>query len=288
MPGASPPRYTPDYLSAAAVREVHRQAARLVQLAAYMVRRAHRRGVRIQMSSELSWEGDGVDLTITFRLRDSDLDMAQTDRWMRSRERAMWKLVDYVEARLHDVGVVCDVDRHVMRREGRQLELIQLEVSFRLRDVVLARAVNARKRCLRVGLESDTRTGWLRSAFLNYLDAAAVREVAGEVGGGAEAGPAEAAGGVDEEGGGEEGALGPGAGHTGAGEGLEGGWLRLHEAALRYGVPLSILWRKMEEGAVRHYVEPWQGWKPKIYVKAEDVEALAEALRPDKAERGGG
>jgi len=283
MSRPSSPRYTADYLRAAALREVHRQAARLPQLAAYMVRRAHRYGVRIHLSSELGWTGDGVSLTITFRLQDSDVDMVNTDRSMRSRERVMWKLVDYIEARLLDVGVVCDVDKHVVRREGRQLELIQLEVSFRLRDVVLARAVNAARRCLRIGLESETRTGWLRSAFLNYLDAAAVREVVG----GAEAGPPEEAGGVAEEGGGEEGAVGAGAGHPGAGEGAEGGWMRVHEAIMKYGVPLSVLWRKLAEGAVRSYVEPGPGWKPRIYVSAEDVEALAESLRPDKDERRG-
>ena len=62
----------------------------------------------------------------------------------------------------------------------------------------------------------------------------------------------------------------------------------MHEAVLRYRVPLQLLYKLVQSGRVRGYAGFDERGKPALYVVEEDVKEVLKHLYPEGKEGGEG
>jgi hypothetical protein len=276
--------------------EMQREASRLAALSMWLARRAFRAGVTMRVFTDVYWVGESVHLTVTFQLMESKLDARKTRMWMDTRLNVFKRLLAFINQKLEEKGIRCDVDFNYSRRakgtKGAVPETLTLEVTFvpvRVDVDRLFRTPTVRRLVVN---ETYTSVDNVATSFLKALET----DVAVEYERGAGNTDLEEAGGYAEGGGGEEGLHSAGAGGLGAGgyaEGVEGGgagegWIRLIDAVQMFGVPLLLVDSLIRQGRMEAKKLPGPDGILVTWVKVEDVKKLKEVLAGKGEVKGGG
>lgn len=273
-------------LRQAVLAEMQREASRLAALSMWLARRAFRAGVTMRVFTDVYWVGESVHLTVTFQLMESKLDARRTRMWMDTRLNVFKRLLAFINHKLEERGIRCDVDFNYSRRakgtKGAVPETLTLEVTFVPVRVDVDRLLRTPAVRRLVVSETNTSVEYVKTSFLKSLETEEMIEY--ERGAGNT--DLEEAGGHAEGGGGEEGLHPAGAGGLGAGgagEGVEGGgagegWIRLIDAVQTFGVPLLLVDSLIRQGRMEAKKLPGPDGVPMTWVKVEDVKKLKEVL----------
>ena len=276
--------------------EMQREASRLAALSMWLARRAFRAGVTMRVFTDVYWVGESVHLTVTFQLMESKLDARKTRMWMDTRLNVFKRLLAFINQKLEEKGIHCDVDFNYSRRakgtKGAVPETLTLEVTFvpvRVDVDRLFRTPTVRRLVVN---ETYTSVDNVETSFLKALET----DVTVEYERGAGNTDLEEAGGYAEGGGGEEGLHPAGAGGLGAGgagEGVEGGgagegWIRLIDAVQMFGVPLLLVDALIRQGRMEAKKLPGPDGVPMTWVKVEDIKKLKEVLAGKGEVKGSG
>jgi len=266
--------------------ELHRQLTKMVSWTAFYARRAVWEGVWFAATVELAWLENAVHLTIHYRVQRSDADEKATKKVLERKVRVVDKLLDLVKRRLKEEGIEIETAKRVITSFGETPDFAIVEVTVKPTKVDWQRLLSRKGRRWRILFDSATYYGGVGASELKALESEVVEEH--ERGG--KAGSVEEAVGAAAEGGGEEAAVVTGSDLVGHREAAERGYLRAHQATLRYGVPLLLLLKLAVEGRIRSLAGIDEKGKPAVYVLEEDVKEVAKYLRLERkeGEQGGG
>ena len=167
----------------------------------------------------------------------SELDEQATQKYVRVRARALQKFLSVIERDLEKKGIRCEMKTWLSWEFGPGIAYAVVHVEAAPVEIDAAKVLPSKVRRSELLYNTRTYVGGVRSSFIKQMEAEAVWE--DERGG--EAPLAKEAMGAAEEGGGEEAAGGAGVAPLGYREAVERGCVRLHEAVLRYRVPLHQL-----------------------------------------------
>jgi nucleotide-binding universal stress UspA family protein len=270
----------------AARTEVCRYMSRLAAVAEYLAKRAMMRGVTLAVSYERTVFGKSVHVWVSFRLLHSTLDEKETVKYVVTRARALEKVLNFLKRELEKHGIHCEVRSRVTTGPGPEVLAATMVAEFVVVDVDVNKILS--KPYLRwiVFGGTDTTVGMMPAGDIKAVEAETLIEY--ERGG--ETVPAEEDLRDSAEGGGEEEPAGAGLDLIGPREAAEGGYLRLSEAALRYGVPLGVLMRLVLEGRIEYRYGVDSKGAPAMYVKEEEVREVARYFKSgtEKEGEGGG
>jgi len=255
---------------------------RLVPVAEYLAKRVVLKGVFLAVSYERFVYGGTARATVTFRLIQSNLDEKSTQKYIRVRARALQKFLSVIKRDLEKKGIRCEMKTWISWEFGPGTAYAVVHAEAVPVEIDTARILSSKMRRCALLYGAPAFVSGMRSSFIKQMEAAAAWEDER----GAAPGAVEAVVGAAEEGGGEEAAGGAGADIVSDREAAERGYMRLHEAVLKYGVPLVQLARLAEKGAVRSFVSLDEKRRPAVFVKEEDVKRAAELLKT--GEEGGG
>jgi hypothetical protein len=238
-----------------ALYEVRCQLLKAVLRMEFFARRWARRGVWVATGAELAWLDGGVQLTLSFRVQRSENGREGAEKALRALRRLSERVLEGVARRLAGEGVEVEV------RPAGSFGWDQSSSYLHLTYYVVPARVDAEKllgpkgRRWRLKGDSETWVGGERTSQLKALEAEVLLELEPPPSAGTERE-------VPEE------------------EELRAeGWIRMHEAVLRYGVPLAVLVRLMREGRI----QVLYGSDGALYVLEREVERVAEWLRSQGA-----
>jgi len=273
-----------EMLELAALWEVCRSLGRLVPVAEYLAKRAAMKGVFLAVSYERFLYGSTARATVTFRLIQSNLDEKSTLKYVRVRARALQKFLSVIKKDLEKKGIRCDMKTWLNWEFGPGIAYAAVHVEAVPAEIDAARIFSSKMRRCALLYGAPAFVGGVRSSFIKQMEAAAAWE---DERGAALAALPEVVG-AAEEGGGEEAAGDTGVDIVSDREAAERGYVRMHEAVLKYGVPLVRLAQLVEKGAVRSFISLDEKRRPAIFVKEEDVKRVAELLKTGEEGGGGG
>jgi hypothetical protein len=236
-------------LSELAVYEIRSQLARVSAQAEFYARRASRKGLWIAFSCELSWLDGAARLSLGFRVQKGEVEAERARKFLEKRIKLVERLLEGVCERLREEGVEVQVDKNANLVWGTYPLYASVEAVVRPVKVEEERFLGVKGRRWRVVGDSETWVGGVRTSELKALEAEV--ELEGEV-------PEAVASGE-------------------AAQAPEGKWIRLHEAVLKYGVPLAVLSKLAEEGKIQSHYDVDEKGKPALYVNEEEVKRIAGA-----------
>jgi hypothetical protein len=240
-------------LSELAVYEIRSQLARVANQAEFYARRASRKGLWIAFTCELSWLDGAARLSLGFRVQKGEVEAERARKFLEKRIKLVERLLENAALKLREEGVEVQVDKHANLVWGSYPLYASVEAVVKPVKVEEERLLGVKGRRWRVVGDSETWVGGVRTSELKALEAEVELEEAAEK--------------LDEEEPEEE--LG------------REGWIRLHEAVLKYGVPLAVLSKLAEEGRIQvlYGVERDRKGKAQLvhYVKEEEVKRIAGA-----------
>ena len=236
-------------LSELAVYEIRSQLARVAGWAEFYARRASRKGLWIAFTCELSWLDGAARLSLGFRVQKGEVEADKAEKALKKRITLVEKLLSRVCEKLREEGVEVQVDKHANLVWGTYPLYASVEAVVRPVKVEEERFLGVKGRRWRVVGDSETWVGGVRTSQLKALEAEV--ELEGEV-------PEAVASGE-------------------AAQAPEGKWIRLHEAVLKYGVPLAVLAKLAEEGRIQSHYDVDEKGKPALYVNEEEVKRIAGA-----------
>ena len=272
-----------DALTKAPLWEIQRQLAKYIAWSAFLARRAARVGVWIAPSVELSWLDNAVQATIMFRLQRTEVDVKKTRAMMVSRLTVARRLLRYVLKMLKDEGVEVAAEERFHVSSSEVPETVSATFVLRLLKVDAEKFLGKMTRRWRIVYESRSNVGGLHVSTLKAEETSALIEYER----GAEDRGVEETVGAAAEGGGEETAVDTGSAAISHREAAERGCVKLHQAVLRYRVPLAILLRLAMEGRIRAYSGVDENGKPAVYVVEEDVKEIAKYIRVEEGKAEG-
>ena len=271
-------RVDPNRVLVAARTEVCRYMGRLCQIAEYLAKRAAMKGVETAVSYERTLFGDNVYVSVSFRLLRTSLDEKETVKYLVTRARALEKVLDFIKRELEEHGIACEVRSRVTTGPSPEILVATMSAEFRVVDVDVNKILSKPfLRALVLG-GSQTNVGMMRSADIKSIETETLIEYER----GAEDRGVEEAVGAASEGGGEEAVIDTGPAVISHREAAERGCVKLHQAVLRYRVPLAILLRLAMEGRIRAYSGVDENGKPAVYVVEEDVKEIAKYIRVEE------
>ena len=271
-------------LKLAALWEVCRSLGRLVPVAEYLAKRVVLKGVFLAVSYERFVYGGAARATVTFRLIQSNLDEKSTQKYIRVRARALQKFLSVIKKDLEKKGVRCEMKSWLNWEFGPGIAYAAVHVEAVPVEIDAAKVLSTKMRRIALLYGAHMHVSGVRSSFIKQMEAAAAWEDER----GAALGAVPEVVGAAEEGGGEEAAGGAGADIVSDREAAERGYVKMHEAVLKYGVPLVQLARLVEKGAVRGFISLDEKRRPAVFVKEEDVKRIAELLKTGEEGGGGG
>jgi hypothetical protein len=272
-----------DALTKAPLWEIQRQLAKYIAWSAFLARRAARVGVWIAPSVELSWLDNAVQATIMFRLQRTEVDTKKTRAMMVSRLTVARRLLRYVLKMLKDEGVEVAAEERFHVSSSEVPETVSATFVLRLLKVDAEKFLGKMTRRWRIVYESRSNVGGLRVSTLKAEETSALIEYERRT----EDRGVEEAVGAAAEGGGEETVIDTGPAAISHREAAERGCVKLHQAALRYRVPLVVLLRLAMEGRIRAYSGVDENGKPAVYVVEEDVREIAKYIRVEEGKAEG-
>jgi len=242
-------------LSELAVYEIRSQLARVAAQAEFYARRASRKGLWIAFTCELSWLDGAARLSLGFRVQKGEVEAERARKFLEKRIKIIERLLEGVTEKLREEGVEVQVDKHANLVWGSYPLSASVEAVVRPVKVEEERFLGVKGRRWRVVGDSVTWVGGVRTSQLKALEAEVELEEVAEK--------------LEEEEPEEE--LG------------REGWIRLHEAVLKYGVPLAVLSKLVEEGRIQvlYGVERDRKGKAQLvhYVKEEEVKKIVENVK---------
>jgi hypothetical protein len=240
--------------------------AQLLKLAAWMeffARRWWKRGVWVATGAELAWLDGSVQLSLSFRVQRSDNGWEGAEKALRTLRRLSEKSLENLRRILSEEGI--EVEARPAGSFGWDQSSSYLRLDYHVRPVKVDAGKLAGPKGRRWRLKGDSVTwcGGERTSRLKALEAETLLELEPPPSAGTESE-------VPEE------------------EELRAeGWIRLHEAVQRYGVPLAALEGLIREGRIQALHSLAQDRKgkmqPAVYVLEEEVKKLADWLRSQGA-----
>jgi hypothetical protein len=240
--------------------------AQLLKLAAWMeffARRWWKRGVWVATGAELAWLDGGVQLSLSFRVQRSDNGKETGERALKALKGVSEKSLERFRRILAGEGI--EVEVRPAGYLGWDLSSSYLRLDYYVRPVKVdaAKLAEPKGRRWRIAGDSVTEVGSVPTSELKALEAEVLLELEPPPSAGTESE-------VPEE------------------EELRAeGWIRLHEAVQRYGVPLAALEGLIREGriqALHGLAQDREGKvQPAVYVLEEEVKRVAEWLRSQGA-----
>jgi hypothetical protein len=265
----------PETVQRAAKAELCRNLGKLVPVAEFLAKRAMGKGIYLAVSYDRALFDNSARVTVQFRLQRSDLDEKTTIKYLRGRARTIEKFLDVVKNDLADEGIHCEVKKWTHLGPGPEVTIATVVADVTITKVDVEKIFSRPNLRLYFLHATNMFVGGKRSALIKQLEA----EAGWEIERGVEGGSVEEAVGVASEGGGEEAALDTGIAAISHREAVERGCIKLHQAVLRYGVPLIVLTRLAMEGRIRAYNGIDENGKPAFYVVEEDVKEVAKYIR---------
>ena len=264
----------------AARTEVCRYMGRLAAVAEYLAKRAMMKGVTLAVSYERTIFGKAVHVWVSFRLLHTTLDEKETVKYIVTRARTLEKILDFLKRELEKHGIYCEVKSRVSTGPGPEILAATMMAEFTVVDVDVDKILA--KPFLRwiVFGGTDTTTGMMPAGDIKAVETETLIEYER----GAEDRGVKETVGAAAEGGGEEAAVDTGPAAISHREAAERGCVKLHQAVLRYRVPLAILLRLAMEGRIRAYSGVDENGKPAVYVVEEDVKEIAKYIRVEEEE----
>jgi hypothetical protein len=251
---------------------------RLCQIAEYLSKRAAMKGVETAVSYERTLFGDNVYVSVSFRLLRTSLDEKGTVKYLVTRARALEKVLDFIKRELEEHGITCEVRSQVTTGPSPEILVATMSAEFRVVDVDVNKILSKPfLRALVLG-GSQTNVGMMRSADIKAVETETLIEYER----GVEDRGVEEVVGAAPEGGGEETVIDTGLAAVSHREAAERGCIKLHQAVLKYRVPLAILMRLAMEGRIRAYSGVDEYGKPAVYVVEEDVKEIAKYIRVEE------
>ncbi|MCC6051574.1 MAG: hypothetical protein LM580_12750 [Thermofilum sp.] len=284
MPRRSVPVTLEDVLTKAPLWEIQRQLAKYIAWSAFLARNAARIGAWIASSVELSWFDNAVQATITFRLQRTEVDERKTRAIMLTRLQVARRLLGHVLKMLEDEGIKVVVDERTAVSSSQVPEMVSATFVLRLLDVDAAKFLGKATKKWRIVYESRSTVGGVHVSTLKAEETSALIEYERR----SETLPPEEDMGVAAEGGGEEELGAAGLDLISPREAAEGGYLRLSEATLRYGVPMGVLMRLVLDGRIEYRYGVDEKGAPALYVKEEAVKEVARYFKPEIGKEGEG
>jgi len=246
-----------------ALYEVRVQLLKAVSRMEFFARRWWRRGVWVATGAELAWLDGGVQLSLSFRVQRSDDGREAGEKALRALRRLSERVLEGVAKQLAGEGV--EVEVRPAGYLGWDLSSSFLRLDYHVRPVKVdaAKLLEPKGRRWRLKGDSETWVGGERTSQLKFLEAEVLLELEPPPSAGAESE-------VPEE------------------EELRAeGWIRLHEAVQRYGVPLAALEGLIREGRIQALYGSSRNregkMQPAVYVLEEEVKRVAEWWRSQGA-----
>jgi hypothetical protein len=274
----------PETVQRAAKAELCRNLGKLVPVAEFLAKRAMGKGIYLAVSYDRALFDNSARVTVQFRLQRSDLDEKTTIKYLRGRARTIEKFLDVVKNDLADEGIHCEVKKWTHLGPGPEVTIATVVADVTITKVDVEKIFSRPNLRLYFLHATNMFVGGKRSALIKQLEA----EAGWEVERGVEDSGVEEAVGAASEGGGEEAAHDTGLIAISHREAVERGCIKLHQAVLRYGVPLIVLTRLAMEGRIRAYNGIDERGKPAFYVVEEDVKEVAKYIRIVESKESGG
>jgi len=284
MPAMRRVQINPETLQRAVRAELCRNLGKLVPVAEYLAKRAMAKGVYLAVSYDRALFDDRARVTVTFRLQRSEMDEKSTIKYLKVRARTIEKFLDVIRKDLAKEGVHCEVKSWMYLGPGPEVSSATVVADVSIVKVDPAKIYSRPNLRLTFFHATNIHVAGKRSALIKQLEA----EAGWEVERGVEGGSVEEAVGAASEGGGEEAAHDTGIVAISHREAVERGCIKLHQAVLRYGVPLIVLTRLAMEGRIRAYNGVDERGKPAFYVVEEDVKEVAKYIRIVESKESGG
>jgi hypothetical protein len=246
-----------------ALYEVRAQLLKAVLRMEFFARRWAKRGVLVATGAELAWLDGGVQLSLSFRVQRSGNGREGAEKALRALRRLSERVLEGVARQLAGEGVEVEVRPAGSFGWDQSSSYLRLDYYVRPVKVDAGKLLEPKGRRWRIAGDSETWVGGERTSHLKALEAETLLELEPPPTSGTE--PE-----VPEE------------------EELRAeGWIRLHEAVQRYGVPLAALEGLIREGriqALHGLAQDREGKvQPAVYVLEEEVRKLAEWLRSQGA-----
>ena len=276
-------RVDPNRVLVAARTEVCRYMGRLCQIAEYLSKRAAMKGVETAVSYERTLFGEVVYVSVSFRLLRTSLDEKETVKYLVTRARALEKVLDFIKRELEEHGIACEVRSRVTTGPNPEVLVATMSAEFRVVDVDVNKILSKPFLRALVLSGSQTNVGMMRAGDIKAIETETLIEHER----GAEDRGVEEVVGAAAEGGGEEAAVDTGPAAISHREAAERGCVKLHQAVLKYRVPLAILLRLAMEGRIRAYNGVDENGKPAVYVVEEDVKEIAKYIRVEEGKAEG-
>jgi hypothetical protein len=246
-----------------ATYEVRAQLLKLVAWMEFFARRWWKRGVWVATSSELAWLDEGVQLSLSFRVQRSENGREGAEKALKMLRRASEKSLERFRRILAGEGI--EVEVRPAGYFGWDLSSSFLRLDYHVRPVKVdaVKLAGPKGRRWRIAGDSVTEVGSVPTSELKALEAEVLLELEPPPSSGTEAEIPE-----------EE-------------ELRREGWIRMHEAVLRYGIPLSYLEQLVREEKIQALYglsRDREGkMQPAVYVLEEEVKRVAEWLRSQGA-----
>jgi len=238
-----------------ALYEVRAQLLKAVLRMEFFARRWAKRGVLVATGAELAWLDGGVQLSLSFRVQRSENGREGAEKALRALRRLSERVLEGVARQLAGEGV--EVEVRPTGYLGWDLSSNYLHLTYYVRPVKVdaAKLLGVKGRRWRLKGDSETWVGGERTSQLKAMEAEVLLELEPPPSAGTESEVPE-----EEELGRE-------------------GWMRMHEAVLKYGVPLATLLRLAREGRIQALF----GSDGALYVLEKEVERVAEWWRSQGA-----
>jgi hypothetical protein len=238
-----------------ALYEVRAQLLKFVAWMEFFARRWWKRGVWVATGAELAWLDGGVQLSLSFRVQRSENGREGAEKALRALRRLSERVLEGVARQLAGEGVEVEVRPAGSFGWDQSSSYLHLTYYVRPVEVDAGKLLEPKGRRWRLKGDSETWVGGERTSRLKAMEAEVLLEVEPPPSAGTESEVPE-----EEELGRE-------------------GWIRMHEAVLKYGVPLATLMRLMREGRIQVLF----GSGGALYVLEKEVERVAEWLRSQGA-----
>ena len=243
-------------LNTIALYEVRAQLGKTAAQAEFFARRNSKRGLWLATSYELAWFDNAVRFSVTFRVQKVDSSVAETEKRLRKLLVLLDKLLAQTVERLKKEGIEVVLEKRLHIGWGSYADVASVEAFVRLENVDAEKLFGVKGRRWRILGDSETWAGGARTSELKALEK--------EVERGEEA--------LELE--------GPAFIEIPVRKVPESGWIKLHEAVLKYGIPLLVLDKLGREGRIQLKYGIDERGRPMMYVNEEEVKALAEMYRP--------
>jgi hypothetical protein len=242
-----------------ALYEVRAQLLKFVAWMEFFARRWWKRGVWVATGAELAWLDGGVQLSLSFRVQHSEGGKEAGEKALKMLRRVSEKSLERFRRILAGEGI--EVEVRPAGYLGWDLSSSYLRLDYHVRPVKVdaVKLAGPKGRRWRIAGDSVTEVGSVPTSQLKALEAEVLLELEPPPSAGTEAE-------IPEE------------------EELRAeGWIRMHEATLKYGVPLATLEELIREGRIQVLYGSSRDregkMRPAIYVLEEEVRRLAEWLR---------